>query len=73
MRDGFAQIEQHYLAGPWVLGEQFSVADIYLFVVAGPDQSLQLITYVRVDSMMAMDLVVLFEHLGTPEKELVTC
>ena len=44
-----------------------------LFVVAGPDQSLQLITYVRVDSMMAMELVVLFEHLGTPEKELVTC
>lgn len=40
MHDGFAQIEQHYLAdpsvaGPWVLGEQFSVADIYLFVVAG--------------------------------------
>ena len=35
MRDGFAQIEQHYLEGPWVLGEQFSVADIYLFVVAG--------------------------------------
>ncbi|ELI6421693.1 glutathione S-transferase family protein [Aeromonas veronii] len=35
MRDGFAQIEQHYLAGPWVLGEQFSLADIYLFVVAG--------------------------------------
>ncbi len=35
MRDGFVQIEQHYLAGPWVLGEQFSVADIYLFVVAG--------------------------------------
>ncbi|QIF44532.1 glutathione S-transferase family protein [Aeromonas veronii] len=34
MRDGFAQIEQHYLAGHWVLGEQFSVADIYLFVVA---------------------------------------
>ncbi|MGL6336831.1 glutathione S-transferase family protein [Aeromonas jandaei] len=34
MRDGFAQIEQHYLAGPWVLGEQFSLADIYLFVVA---------------------------------------
>ena len=45
----------------------------YLFVVAGPDQSLQLITYERVDSMMAMDLVVLFEHLGTPKKELVTC
>ena len=28
MRDGFAEIERHYLIGPWVLG------DIYLFVVA---------------------------------------
>lgn len=35
MREGFAQIEEHYLTGPWVLGERFSVADIYLFVVAG--------------------------------------
>ncbi|MGU5714972.1 glutathione S-transferase family protein [Aeromonas taiwanensis] len=35
MRDGFAEIERHYLAGPWVLGERFSLADIYLFVVAG--------------------------------------
>ncbi|WOX54624.1 glutathione S-transferase family protein [Aeromonas sp. CD] len=34
MRDGFSQIENNYLAGPWVLGEQFSLADIYLFVVA---------------------------------------
>jgi glutathione S-transferase len=34
MRDGFAEIENHYLVGPWVLGEQFSLADIYLFVVA---------------------------------------
>lgn len=34
MREGFAEIERHYLAGPWVLGEQFSLADIYLFVVA---------------------------------------
>lgn len=34
MRGGFAEIEQHYLAGPWVLGERFSLADIYLFVVA---------------------------------------
>lgn len=34
MRDGFDQIERHYLAGPWVLGERFSLADIYLFVVA---------------------------------------
>lgn len=35
MRDGFTEIEHHYLAGPWVLGERFSLADIYLFVVAG--------------------------------------
>lgn len=35
MRDGFDQIERHYLAGSWVLSEQFSVAGIYLFVVAG--------------------------------------
>lgn len=34
MRDGFDQIERHYLVGPWVLGERFSLADIYLFVVA---------------------------------------
>ena len=34
MRDGFAEIEHHYLAGPWVLGERLSLADIYLFVVA---------------------------------------
>lgn len=34
MRDGFAEIENHYLAGPWVLGDSFSLADIYLFVVA---------------------------------------
>ena len=35
MREGFAEIEHHYLAGPWVLGERFSLADIYLFVIAG--------------------------------------
>lgn len=35
MRDGFTEIEHHYLAGPWVLGGRFSLADIYLFVVAG--------------------------------------
>ncbi|MGY4002748.1 glutathione S-transferase family protein [Aeromonas sanarellii] len=34
MREGFDQIERHYLTGPWVLGERFSLADIYLFVVA---------------------------------------
>jgi len=39
MRECFALIERHYLAdadkGPWVLGEHFSVADGYLFTVAG--------------------------------------
>ena len=36
MRDAFAIIEQHYLSdAPWVLGEQYSVADPYLFTVAG--------------------------------------
>ncbi|WOO31086.1 glutathione S-transferase family protein [Diaphorobacter limosus] len=39
MRECFALIERHYLAdaakGPWVLGEQYSVADGYLFTVAG--------------------------------------
>ena len=34
MHDYFTQIEQHHLTGPWVLGEQFSVAEIYLEVVA---------------------------------------
>lgn len=36
MRDGFAIIEKHYLSDqPWVLGEQYSVADPYLFTMAG--------------------------------------
>ncbi len=41
MRDCFAFIERHYLAGtdanhrPWLLGNDFSVADGYLFTVAG--------------------------------------
>lgn len=34
MIDGFNVIEQHYLQGPWVLGEAYSVADAYLFTVA---------------------------------------
>ena len=36
MRDAFAIIEQHYLSDkPWVLGDQYSVADPYLFTIAG--------------------------------------
>ena len=34
MIDGFTVIEQHYLQGPWVLGDVYSVADAYLFTVA---------------------------------------
>ncbi|KAB2895604.1 MAG: glutathione S-transferase family protein [Burkholderiaceae bacterium] len=39
MTECFGVIEQHYLGhagqGPWVLGERYSVADGYLFTVAG--------------------------------------
>ena len=36
MRDCFAVIEQHYLGDKtWVMGEQFTVADGYLYTVAG--------------------------------------
>ncbi len=32
--EGFALIEQHLLAGPWVLGEPYSICDAYLFTLA---------------------------------------
>jgi len=36
MAECFAFIEQHYLQdGPWVLGDTYSVADGYLFTIAG--------------------------------------
>lgn len=36
MTECFTLIERHYLGdGPWLLGEQYSVADGYLFTVAG--------------------------------------
>ncbi|MBP2547629.1 glutathione S-transferase [Neorhizobium galegae] len=35
MRDCFRLIEEGMLAGPWVLGEAYSVADPYLFVMSG--------------------------------------
>lgn len=35
MTDNFRYIEDNYLKGPWVLGEQYSVCDGYLFTVAG--------------------------------------
>ena len=35
MADCFALIEKNMFKGPWVLGEAYSVADIYLFILAG--------------------------------------
>jgi glutathione S-transferase len=35
MRDSFALIENDFLEGPYVLGDTFSVADAYLFVMSG--------------------------------------
>jgi glutathione S-transferase len=32
--EGFALVEQHMLAGPWVLGETYSICDAYLFTLA---------------------------------------
>jgi glutathione S-transferase len=33
MTDGAALIEREYLAGPWVMGEQYTVADGYLYTI----------------------------------------
>jgi glutathione S-transferase len=35
MADSFDLIERQMLRGPWVLGEQFSISDPYLFTLAG--------------------------------------
>ncbi len=32
--DCFALIEREYVVGPWVLGERYSVSDLYLFTIA---------------------------------------
>jgi glutathione S-transferase len=34
MTENFAMIENEYLQGPWVMGEQFTVADPYLYVIS---------------------------------------
>lgn len=34
MADTFAPIEQQFLRGPWVMGEQLTVCDYYLFTIA---------------------------------------
>lgn len=39
MAECFGVIERHYLQGLWVLGEQYSVADAYLFTMSGWLQS----------------------------------
>ena len=35
MGDTMALIENGMLEGPWVMGEQYTVADMYLFTIAG--------------------------------------
>lgn len=35
MREAYRLIEEDLLAGPWVLGEAYSIADPYLFVMSG--------------------------------------
>ena len=35
MAESFTLIEERYLKGPWLLGERFSTADLYLFTLAG--------------------------------------
>ncbi|MBS4045612.1 MAG: glutathione S-transferase family protein [Alphaproteobacteria bacterium] len=32
--EGFALVEQHMLAGPWVMGESYTICDAYLFTLA---------------------------------------
>ena len=32
--EGFALVEQHMLAGPWVMGERYTICDAYLFTLA---------------------------------------
>ena len=34
MTENFQLIEKHYLQGPWVLGDTYSVADAYLYTVS---------------------------------------
>ena len=34
MTDCFTLIENDYLMGPWVMGEQYTVADPYLYILA---------------------------------------
>lgn len=34
MRDAFAYIQSECLRGPWLMGDQYTVADVYLFTVA---------------------------------------
>ena len=34
MGDCFTLIEEHFFAGPWVLGERISVCDMYLFTIS---------------------------------------
>lgn len=50
MADCFELIEREMLKGPWVLGEQFSICDPYLFTLAGwlPGHGIDLARYPKV-------------------------
>lgn len=50
MADCFELIEREMLKGPWVLGEQFSVCDPYLFTLAGwlPGHGIDVARYPKV-------------------------
>lgn len=51
----FSLIERDYLKGPWVMGEQFTVADGYLFTLAGwlADDGVDIAQFPRVTAHFA--------------------
>jgi glutathione S-transferase len=52
--DCFALIEREMLRGPWVLGEQLSVCDAYLFTIAQwlPSAGIDIAVYPKVDRLV---------------------
>ena len=53
MRDTFDYIQSDCLKGPWVMGEQYTVADAYLFIVA---------SWLKGDSVDINDLPLIAQH-----------
>jgi len=52
--DCFALIEREMLRGPWVLGAQLSVCDVYLFTIAQwlPSAGISIAAYPKVDQLV---------------------